>query len=108
MESMERMSLKISKIMDKDFVKKTWIIICEDLKDIDNYTGSETNTYSGIYSDMLIKCTKNELADVLLDLYKDKDKKVIEYFEYKSDEYYMYREGDNYDVNKNYKDEISS
>ena len=94
--------------MDKDFIKKTWIIICEDVNnDIDNYTGLETNSSKGVFSDMIIKCTKSDLHNILMEIYQEKDKKVLEYFEYKSDEYFMYREGDNYDVNKNYRDEIS-
>lgn len=75
-----------SRFIDNGF-KQTYIIICS--------TG-----------DMLIKCSKDELHNVLMDLYKDKSVNVIEYFVYKSEEYFMYREGDNYNVNINY-NEIS-
>ena len=74
--------MKISYIDDYDF-QQTYIIICD--------TG-----------DILIRCSKKELERVLLDLYKDKDVKILEYFVYKSQEYYMYVEGDNYDINKDY------
>ena len=66
--------------------KKTWIILCEN-------------------ESILVRCTRDDFHNILIDMYKDK--KVIEYFVYRSDEYYMYMEGDNYNVNKNYKNEIS-
>tara|TARA_R100000781_G_scaffold98975_1_gene62581 strand:+ start:865 stop:1110 length:246 start_codon:yes stop_codon:yes gene_type:complete len=75
--------------MDRDFIKYTWIIITENLKD-------------KCLNEMLITCTKDEIKDVLLDLKKDNNINLIQHFIYKSDEYYMYREGDNYDSNKDY------
>ena len=76
-----------SYIDDKGFVR-TWIIICNE-------------------GDLLVKCSKDDLHNLLLDMYQDKEVNIIEFFEYKSDEYYMFIEGDNYDVNKDYKNEIS-
>tara|TARA_R100000664_G_C2758408_1_gene147249 strand:+ start:1924 stop:2163 length:240 start_codon:yes stop_codon:yes gene_type:complete len=76
----------VSYIDDYDF-QQTYILICDN-------------------GDILIRCSKKELEGLLLDLYKDKDVKILEFFVYKSEEYFMYREGDNYNVNKNY-NEIS-
>lgn len=73
----------------RDFIKKSWIVIS-----INNKAG-----------DLLINCTRSELNKVLL--YNHFEDNNYEIFEYKSDEYYMYIEGDNYNVNKNYKNEIS-
>ena len=78
--------------MDRDFIKYTYIIIVEDL----------TNK---VLSEKLIKCTADEFKDLLLQLNKDKELRVIQHFKYKSDEYYMYREGDDYDVTIDYKNE---
>ena len=44
--------------------------------------------------------------DILLDFNRDESVEMIEYFEYKSDEYYMFIKGDDYDIMKNYKNEI--
>tara|TARA_R100000664_G_C2706570_1_gene104918 strand:+ start:301 stop:537 length:237 start_codon:yes stop_codon:yes gene_type:complete len=74
--------MRNSYINDYTFVR-SWIIICN--------TG-----------DLLVKCSKKELLNILLDIQKDSDYKIIDYFEYKSDEYWMFKEGKNYDVNKNY------
>ena len=81
--------------MDKDFIKKQWIITTKE-KAVDNYTG--TDSYN--ISEWLITCTTGDLQNVMLDLRRDYE--ILNYFEYKSDEYFMYKEGDNYDVNKNY------
>ncbi len=57
--------------------------------------------------DLLVRCSRDDLNNILMDIYKDKDYNVVEYFEYKSTEYYMFVEGDNYDVNKKYSNGIS-
>ena len=57
-------------------------------------------------SDVLVRCTQRELMDILLDFNRDESVEMIEYFEYKSDEYYMFIKGDDYDIMKNYKNEI--
>lgn len=76
--------------MDRDFIKYTYIVIVEDIK-------------NKVLSEKLIKCTPDEFKDLLLLLNKDQELRVIQHFKYKSDEYYMYREGDDYDVTKDYK-----
>ena len=73
----------------RDFIKKRWIVIS-----INNKAG-----------DLMITCTRSELDNVLL--YNDFEDNNYEVFEYKSDEYYMYIHGPEYNVNKDYKNEIS-
>tara|TARA_R100001460_G_scaffold101352_1_gene145275 strand:- start:1303 stop:1539 length:237 start_codon:yes stop_codon:yes gene_type:complete len=48
----------------------------------------------------LVNCTKDELNEILLDF--DFEDNEFEVFKYKSDEYYMYLLGEDYDVNKIY------
>tara|TARA_R100000654_G_scaffold21267_5_gene42913 strand:+ start:8981 stop:9217 length:237 start_codon:yes stop_codon:yes gene_type:complete len=48
----------------------------------------------------LVNCTKDELNEILLDF--DFEDNEYEVFKYKSDEYYMYLLGEDYDVNKIY------
>lgn len=72
----------------RDFIKKTWIILSNSLE----------------AGDLMIKCTRSDLDKVLL--YQNFEGNNYEIFEYKSDEYWMYIMGDNYNVNKNY-NEIS-
>lgn len=73
----------------KDFIKKTWIVISSNNK----------------ASDLMINCTRSELDEVLLN--SDFEDNEYEVFLYKSDEYYMLTEGEDYDINKNYKNEKS-
>jgi hypothetical protein len=74
----------------RDFIKKRWIVI-------------SANNKSG---DLMINCTRSELDKVLL--YNEFEDNNYEIFEYKSDEYWMFIKGEDYDINKNYnKNEIS-
>ena len=68
--------------MDRDFIKKHWCI-----------TDSKGN-------DMMINCTKDDLNDILLSLKLENTRNEV--FEYRSDEWWIYTEGDDYDVNKDY------
>ena len=72
----------------RDFIKKTWIILSNSLD----------------AGDLMINCTRSDLDKVLL--YQNFEGNNYEIFEYKSDEYWMYIMGDDYNVNKNY-NEIS-
>tara|TARA_Y100001973_G_C5194410_1_gene333198 strand:+ start:2032 stop:2250 length:219 start_codon:yes stop_codon:yes gene_type:complete len=47
-------------------------------------------------SDIFVRCNKEDLADILLMLNKSKDIDVIDFFEYKSEEYKMFIYGDDY------------
>lgn len=47
-------------------------------------------------SDILVRCNKDDLADILLMLDKSEDIDVIDYFEYKSEEYKMLIYGEDY------------
>jgi hypothetical protein len=72
----------------RDFIKKTWIILSNSVE----------------AGDLMINCTRSDLDKVLL--YQNFEGNNYEIFEYKSDEYWMYIMGDDYNVNKNY-NEIS-
>ena len=47
-------------------------------------------------SDILVRCNKSDLADILLMLDKNSEFDVIDYFEYRSEEYKMLIHGDDY------------
>tara|TARA_B100000519_G_C14257790_1_gene445941 strand:- start:1179 stop:1403 length:225 start_codon:yes stop_codon:yes gene_type:complete len=72
----------------RDFIKKTWIILSNSVE----------------AGDLMINCTRSDLDKVLL--HQNFEGNNYEIFEYKSDEYWMYIMGDDYNVNKNY-NEIS-
>lgn len=52
-------------------------------------------------SDILVRCNKDDLLDILLMLDKDNDFDVIDYFEYRSEEYKMLIYGDDYIADDN-------
>ena len=52
-------------------------------------------------SDILVRCNKEDLADILLMLDKDKDVDVLDYFKYRSEEYKMLIHGEDYIVEDN-------
>ena len=46
-------------------------------------------------SDIIVRCSKNDLFDIILDL-KKSNLKYIDFFEYKSEEYKMFKYGEDY------------
>tara|TARA_Y100000052_G_C2908015_1_gene60787 strand:- start:212 stop:418 length:207 start_codon:yes stop_codon:yes gene_type:complete len=46
-------------------------------------------------SDIIVRCNKNDLFDIILDL-KKSNLKFIDFFEYKSEEYKMFKYGEDY------------
>tara|TARA_R100001443_G_scaffold113463_1_gene128203 strand:- start:3376 stop:3594 length:219 start_codon:yes stop_codon:yes gene_type:complete len=59
-------------------------------------------------SDILVRCNKDDLADVLLMLDKSEDIDVIDYLEYKSEEYKMLIYGEDYIAEDKYIDNAFS
>ena len=96
--------------MAKDFIKKQWIIFGKgDVGIMRPYMdGREYADTTYGYSNIMFTGTKDDLNDVLLDMYSDETYfKVIDFFEYKSAEYYLYLYGPDYENNEQYKAELN-
>lgn len=88
--------------MDRDFIKKTWYIHGSGYVNTIEVDSSTGGTYADIKTGsgyMMFTGTESELSDLLLG-FSDDEFKVRGVFEYKSSEYYMFKYGVNYDINK--------
>lgn len=96
--------------MSKDFIKKSWIIFGkgEEPKMIHYANNIEYADFSYGYLTYMFNGTRGELDDIILDLLKDETYfKLIDYFEYKSEEYWLFKYGPDYKKNKEYQNEVN-
>jgi hypothetical protein len=92
--------------MAKDFIKKQWCIFGKGEVGVmrDYMAGQEFADTSYGYNCIMFTGTKGDLEDTLLEMYKDETYfKVIDFFEYKSYEYYTYLYGPDFKNNEQYK-----
>ncbi len=86
----------------RDFIKKTWFIYGKGdftCKSVDSSTGSAFIDTKRERGAILFTGTESELDNYLLGM-GDDELKVRGVFEYKSTEYYMFKYGPFYDINK--------